>query len=802
MRKEIFCILLLILVGVVSASTTTDIYPTTDAVVGRQNAGGESFATVISATGNVNSTTLNSTIFLEATTSSSQYDQNDRYIAVFNISASGVPSTAIISSAKLRLFGDSSKSSGLGSTLFGIAVVNASATSFTLLRSTDYNKIGSTYLSNIIPYASLANEANNNLTLNAAGIAYLNLTGLFALGLKNTWDINASFGGTWASGAITRFSTVQSSWTGTSYDPYLELVWTTPDTTPPASITGLANTTTCNSVNWTWTNPADSDFSKTYVLENTVFYSNLSNTTTSSNWSGLASSNTFTFSSKTCDLTGNCNTTWVNQSAVTPVCSNPAATFTANVTTGTSPLSVQFNDTSTNTPTGWSWFFGDESYNQSWVQQTSAGEYPGRANYYGDTPFPNGNILVSAGVKGIGGSPVWLNDTWTSSNKGINWTQISSNAPWTGRADQGTVILPNGSIVVFGGAATDSFTFWNDTWISIDSGATWTLQNASSGWQARHAMGFTTLSDGSILLSGGLTNTGYYNDTWISSDKGVTWTQKSTAPGWRKRYSFAMAPLPGNIVLLTGGVDDTTYSDNDTWKSTDNGVTWSLVNASGGWIQRGEQDLIGLQDGSALLVNGWNSKSNTYYNDVWRSSDQGATWTQLTGTTGWGVRSLSMLTQIPDGSILMYGGIPDYNDTWRLNPVGSSIKNATHTFGVGNWSIHLTSANAVGYNLSSQIMWVNVSAGGGAIIPTASFTENLATIRIPGTYIVNSTSTNTPTLWNWSWGDGTWTNGTAGNTTHKYMKRGAWDVYLIASNAFGSNISATQKVRVIGYENN
>lgn len=37
----------------------------------------------------------------------------------------------------------------------------------------------------------------------------------------------------------------------------------------------------------------------------------------------------------------------------------PVAGFTTNVTSGTAPLSVQFNDTSSNAPTAWYWNFGD-----------------------------------------------------------------------------------------------------------------------------------------------------------------------------------------------------------------------------------------------------------------------------------------------------------------------------------------------------------------------------------------------------------------------------------------------------------
>ncbi len=43
----------------------------------------------------------------------------------------------------------------------------------------------------------------------------------------------------------------------------------------------------------------------------------------------------------------------------------PVANFTSNVTSGTAPLAVQFNDTSTNFPTNWSWRFGDGGKNRT-----------------------------------------------------------------------------------------------------------------------------------------------------------------------------------------------------------------------------------------------------------------------------------------------------------------------------------------------------------------------------------------------------------------------------------------------------
>lgn len=50
----------------------------------------------------------------------------------------------------------------------------------------------------------------------------------------------------------------------------------------------------------------------------------------------------------------------------------PKANFAADVTTGTSPLSVQFTDISTNSPASWNWSFGDGKYS---IQQNPVHVY-------------------------------------------------------------------------------------------------------------------------------------------------------------------------------------------------------------------------------------------------------------------------------------------------------------------------------------------------------------------------------------------------------------------------------------------
>ena len=127
------------------------------------------------------------------------------------------------------------------------------------------------------------------------------------------------------------------------------------DTTPPESIYNITNVTTCNSINWTWENSTVStDFNHTYILKDNVFDINASNTTHSRLWESLSEYTEYIFSSKTVDITGNMNTTWVNNT--TRTLGDPIAAFSCTPLTGAIPLSVTCTDASTRAPTTWVWY--------------------------------------------------------------------------------------------------------------------------------------------------------------------------------------------------------------------------------------------------------------------------------------------------------------------------------------------------------------------------------------------------------------------------------------------------------------
>ncbi len=91
-----------------------------------------------------------------------------------------------------------------------------------------------------------------------------------------------------------------------------------PDSTPPASISSLRNTTyEQGNIRWSWNDPADADFARVMVFINGIFRTNVTNGFRSYNATGLTSNNVYTISTHTVDTSGNINMTWINHTART-----------------------------------------------------------------------------------------------------------------------------------------------------------------------------------------------------------------------------------------------------------------------------------------------------------------------------------------------------------------------------------------------------------------------------------------------------------------------------------------------------
>jgi PKD repeat protein len=458
----------------------------------------------------------------------------------------------------------------------------------------------------------------------------------------------------------------------------------------------------------------------------------------------------------------------------------PTAAFSGTPTSGPAPLTVDFTDQSTGSPTGWAWFFGDETYGRAWTEVNASAGWSARLGH-SSVALPDGSIVLMGGNNGTD-----QHDVWRSADGGATWTEVNASAGWTARGDHTSVALPDGSIVLMGGVDSARR---NDVWRSADGGATWTNitpQDPGDLWTARYAHTSVALPDGSIVLMGG-DDGGYRNDVWRSADGGTTWTQVNASAGWTARGDHTSVALPDGSIVLMGGVDGARR--NDTWRSADGGTTWEEVTTSGPiWSARYYHTSVAMPDGSIVLMGGVDGAGR---NDVWRSTDNGTTWTEVNASAGWTPRYRHTAVAMPDGSIVIMGGHDgiQQNDTWQFQPAGSPEQNPTHIYTApGTYSVALQARNADGYNATRRIGYITVTVPN----PTASFTGTPTSGTVPLAVQFNDTSVGSPIVWNWSFGDGAWHNTTdvaERNATHTYAAAGTYTVSLAASNTVGSNTS-------------
>ena len=146
----------------------------------------------------------------------------------------------------------------------------------------------------------------------------------------------------------------------------------------------------------------------------------------------------------------------------------PVPDFTADYTSGDNPLQVTFTDTSLDTPTGWAWFFGDESYTEAWTQVNTNATWARRA-FHSCVALQDGSIVLMGGYYGVGPA---LDDVWRSTDYGSTWEMQTLNAEWPARMGSSGVVMPDGSILLIGGEGEPGFSYYNDTWRSTDNGVT------------------------------------------------------------------------------------------------------------------------------------------------------------------------------------------------------------------------------------------------------------------------------------------------------------------------------------------
>ena len=489
----------------------------------------------------------------------------------------------------------------------------------------------------------------------------------------------------------------------------------------------------------------------------------------------------------------------------------PVASFTATPTSGNSPLTVAFADTSTNIPTSWSWSFGDgttsTAHKPSKIYSTP-GLYsvtmtatnPGGSSTSAATTINVGNVPVASFTKSVstGAVPLSVTFTSTSTNSPTNWswsfgdgtpvattavathifqdpgvynvtlTATNASGSGTSSAQQVTVTSVGGDLTTTFGASDDASV---DQIVTTPKPTATTLYNLVSATAAKRSyLKFNVTS-----LSGPVTNAKLR--VWVTdgTDNGARWYLLNTNAWSQTTLTYANAPaVAGTVVGDPAAVPVSAWLEFDVTAAVTGNGTFSFVNQP----QSTNQERYSSREGTVppQLVITTNAGGGSVPSASFTKS-------AATGVAPLNVTFADTSTNAPTSWSWNFGdGTP-----------ASTTQNPAHSFAaVGVYNVTLTATNAAGSN-TSLAQSVTVNAPPAA--PIASFTKSASSGAAPLTVNFTDTSTNTPTGWSWNFGDGSPAS-IDQLPTHTYTAGGTYNVTLTATNAVGSNTSAAQTVTV------
>ncbi len=335
------------------------------------------------------------------------------------------------------------------------------------------------------------------------------------------------------------------------------------------------------------------------------------------------------------------------------------ATFTATPTTGLSPLSIQFNDTTSTLASSWQWNYTTPS---DAIPVTFSTERNATHE------FTTGNYSIS----------LYANTTtWSTASTQTTWINVSELAPiaaFTQNISGGFYPLA----VQFNDTSTNP-TAWN--WSFGDGGYT-SEQNASH----------TYTSGGNYTVTLTVQNTNATQSSKIGYVE--IWNYTSV--------SFYGSPQAGNVPLTV------TFTD-----TSENATSWYWIFGDGGTSTN--RNPTHTYEVGTYSVN--HSASNAHHTS-WSNQSEYitvsetppvASFTQTTLSSAINlttIRFSDTSTRTPDSWMWNATDISGNNTPFTFNTTSGT---PIHSFTKGNYVIELIAANSAGANTSTQCNWVNVT---------------------------------------------------------------------------------------------
>jgi PKD repeat protein len=409
----------------------------------------------------------------------------------------------------------------------------------------------------------------------------------------------------------------------------------------------------------------------------------------------------------------------------------PVASFITNSTSGGTPFSVQFMDSSLNSPTGWTWLFGDggTAYVQNPVH----------------TYTTSGSYTITLIAKNAAGSDTLTKTGYITALKQAAVPEVSFATNVTG----GTAPLS----IQFIDTSTNAPTSW--VW-SFGDGST------TTGPDPVH----TYTTDGTYTVT--LTATNSAGSNTISRTAYITVSRATDPP----TAIFKATKTSGGSPLDVQFMDASTNSPSAwTWSFGD-GSTSTLANPTHTYTAPG-----------------------SYTVTLTATNSQGSDTTSQTGyiTVTASLPIASFTANVTSGAkplVVQFTDISNNTPTgwyWTFGDGGTStLQNPVYTYtALGTYAVSLGASNSAGSNTTTQSGYITVS--NAVTPPTASFTADIQSGTAPLTVKFIDTSTNSPTGWQWAFGDGLLN--TEENPSHTYTSAGTYTVSLTAINSGGKNVS-------------
>ena len=445
----------------------------------------------------------------------------------------------------------------------------------------------------------------------------------------------------------------------------------------------------------------------------------------------------------------------------------------------------------------------------SWKSTNGGANWVLNSHWYGGggKPYVHADlhyVLYTSGTTCFLGTDGGVSKT---SNNGQNWTEINGNMNIaqmykiglasnnsskliTGHQDNGSNLL-NGSnwSQVYGGDGMDCFIDWNNNntlVASTQNGGFTRSINGGANWSAIvSGLSGNPAWVAPIVQDPISANTYYcgYQNVFKSTNQGNTWTIISNFN--TTLDEIKVSPLNPNIIFAT--------STNAIWKTSNGGTTWSNITPT---------NIIGNNQITDLTMDNLNP-NNIYITlsgysagiKVLASYNGGSTW----------INYSQGLPNIPTNCIVYVKNSPQ--GLYLGTDVGVYYREAN----MSNWISYFTGLpNIIVQDLEiyystgklraatyARGVWETNLYSNPTSPPTAAFNTQFSPGCINTSLQFNDVSANSPNSWNWTFSGGSPSTSTVQSPSVTFPATGIYTVSLISSNGFGPSAIYTNTISIV-----